>query len=82
MFRVNQMFKARLKRLEGNVARLLSGGADRGHLLSCLDEASSLSLSLEQEREELGQEILKLRNARSVAGSYFKSIKNINKKGN
>lgn len=68
------MFSARLKRLEANVSHLLDNGANRPGVLSCLEEATSLSKALEQERDELGQEILKLRKSRSVARSYFQSI--------
>ncbi len=68
------MFSARLKRLEARVEHLLSNGASRPSVLSCLEEATSLSKALEQQREELGQEILKLRKSRSVTRSYFQSI--------
>ena len=76
------MFKARVKRLEVNVAHLLENITDRRKMLSCLDEATSLCKTLEQQREELGLEILKLRNARSVAQSYNQSFEIIKGKRN
>ena len=75
------MLEARLKRLEGAVGQAVEGQREWRHLLSCLEEATSLCQVLEKQRDELGGEILQIRKARTTAQSYIQTIELFKKRG-